>query len=154
MWRRVAEAVRKLSVLDLLHKAVFPALALGLGVVVFVSNRDKQNQIDRLQVSVQVGREEQSAVKEQLTSYERDQEDRLRQAEDRAQGLRVELCKELYIAPDMHPRAYNALGYIGFWQTEDVKRLGPKKAKELWEKANKQAEEESKAKKLDPNNWG
>jgi hypothetical protein len=142
------------------HKGVVPAIMIGMttlgllfAVYQYRSNTDKQRQIDRLQAEVQT-------VKAQQQATEQGQRERVQRAEEDTQRLRVELCKGLFPAemnarnsPEDAQRAVHIKTYhacqIALLQLLDGRRLGEDKAKEMWEKARKQAEQESKDGKVD-----
>jgi len=136
------------SKLDLLHKGIYPGIAIvlmlfsvGFAVFTYWNSNDKQRQIDRLQAQMQ------------LVQAQQQEQDR-RAGED-AHKLRVEICK-LELSP-----VYNfsngederkAAPFIrtSYWhvryvlEQKDMEQHGEDRTRELWDKAQKQAEKEVK----------
>jgi hypothetical protein len=142
------------SKLDLMHKGIYPGIAVALmvfnvsfAVFVYWNNNDKQRQIDRLQAEIQ-------SVQGQVLAAEKNRQEAERRAEEDAHRMRVELYKIALTsrtsiidnAEDV--RALFAIRFAALGR-EDRKRFGEDKASDLWEKARKQAEKEVKSETID-----
>jgi hypothetical protein len=151
----------KPSRLDLLSKAIWPALGIGVAVAFGLFNtvwarldsRDKQTQLDSLHRQIQ-------AIEEQHQAALRKHKDQVRQAEEHAQRMRVEILKGLRgpafkvgnSEPEqkaqIHVRVWFALLFAAL-RGQDAQRLGQDRAEELWHRARQQAEKEVQAQVVD-----
>jgi hypothetical protein len=131
------------SKLDLLHKGIYPALGIALALFTlafaffqWTTNTDKQRQIDNLQIEM------------------RSQREQMQKVEDEAQGVRLEIQKNAinlsraYSDPkiELKPEVCIRTAFLllcSNLQMLDEQRIGKDKAKDLWAKAKKQAEEET-----------
>jgi hypothetical protein len=149
--------------LDLLHKGIFPGIGiviagLGIGIALHadLSNSDKRRQLDKLEAEFITERQQRLTAEKMRDSRDKD----ARMAEERAHNMRVALLKQHKIPFNVSndPREEKAACWIkagyGFvlaaMNRNDQKLLGEGKAKELWDRATAQAEEEVKAGKI---NW-
>jgi hypothetical protein len=131
------------KLLDLLHKGIWPAITIGVAIFVFINNTDKQRQIDRLQSEIQTLQDQQHATTKK-------QQDQVKQAEEVAQRMRVDICRgsKMFAQPDV--RACFALVIAGL-KMQDGKYIGEDKATDLWDKAWQQVEKELEAAR--PADW-
>jgi type II secretory pathway pseudopilin PulG len=143
------------SKLDMFHKGVYPGIVIMLmffsvafTVFNYWNSNDKQRQIDRLQAQMQL--------------VQAQQQEQDRRAEEDAHNMRVEMCRlvlshefefsnspaELKTEPDIKT-SFAHLRYV--LVRKDMEQFGEDRAKELWDKAQKQAEKEVKKERID---WG
>ncbi len=147
----------KPSKLDLLHKGIYPAIAIliaicGVAAVVHfnLSNLDKQRQLDSLQ-------SEMKTLKEQQMASDRHLQAQSKQAEEAAHQLRVAICKQ-YVSQSREMEDMTTLRNKASYallaaahEQRDIRRFGEENSKLMWNKAKKQAEKELNTKVI---NWG
>jgi hypothetical protein len=144
-----AKQPTRTNILDLLHKGIYPAVAIiltacGLSFVMYTHsvNTDKQRQIDALQAADQDRRRELAAVEKKLS-------DRVNLEETREHSFRVALCRKAksHFNFSNSPAEEKAAHWVkvdyaltcAMLEQQEGKRIGEAKAKELWDRARSQA---------------
>lgn len=141
------------SKLDLLHKGVYPAIAITLTLVglafavwVYFTNKDQQQQLDRLNAEMQ-------AAEMRLRASEQNRAEDAKAVEDHIQRMRMEVCKGVSkndpnfsnSDAERQAQAHRRVRFaflISDLQRQDASRMGEDAAKSKWKEAQQQAEKE------------